>query len=275
MAKKKRDKAARKRRSKPRVRLIHWKPEEGKAEIERLSAAGYDVDAAPIGAGFLRELRQKPPSAVVIDLSRLPAQGRDIGAAMRQSKSTRLIPIVFVGGDPQKVERFKKLLPDAVYTPWSRIRSSLKRAIGSPPTKPVVIESALAGYSGTPLPKKLGIKPEFTVALVGAPQNFEKTMSGDLPEGVKFRRQARGRCDLIIWFCKSQKELKTRVKALGELAGAGGLWIAWPKQASGVRTDLTQTAVRAAGLAVGLVDYKVAAIDATWSGLRFARRKPK
>jgi hypothetical protein len=110
----------------------------------------------------------------------------------------------------------------------------------------VVTESALAGYSGTPLAKKLGIKPDFTVILVGAPQDFEKTVSGDLPEGVKFRRQARGRCDLIIWFCKSQKELKTRVKALGELSGAGGLWIAWPKQTSGIRTDLTRR--RAGGL---------------------------
>lgn len=275
MAKNKPDKASSKRPCKRRVRLIHWKPEEAEAGIERLTAAGYDVDAAPVGAGFLRELRQRPPAAVVIDLSRLPAQGRDVGAAMRQSKSTRRIPIVFVGGEPEKVERFKKLLPDAAYTTWSRIRGSLKRAIGSPPAKPVVTESALAGYSGTPLAKKLGIKPDFTVILVGAPQDFEKTVSGDLPEGVKFRRQARGRCDLIIWFCKSQKELKTRVKALGELSGAGGLWIAWPKQTSGIRTDLTQTTVRARGLAVGLVDYKIAAIDATWSGLRFARRKSK
>jgi CheY-like chemotaxis protein len=261
--------------SRQRVRLIHWKPEEAEAAVDRLRAAGYEVDAAPIDAGFLHELRQKPPTAVVIDLSRLPAQGRDVGAAMRQSKSTRHIPIVFVGGEPEKVERSKKLLPDAVYTTWSRIRGSLKRAIISPPAKPVVTESALAGYSGTPLAKKLGIKADFTVVLVGAPEDFEKTMSGDLPEGVRFRRQARGRCDLIIWFCKSQTKLKTRVKALGQLAGAGGLWIAWPKQTSGVRSDLTQTEVRAAGLAVGLVDYKIASIDATWSGLRFARRKSK
>jgi CheY-like chemotaxis protein len=275
MTKKKPDKASGKRPSSQRVRLIHWKPEQAEAAIDRLRASGYEVDAAPIDAAFLRELRQKPPTAVVIDLSRLPAQGRDVGAAMRQSKSTRDIPIVFVGGEPEKVERFKKLLPDAVYTTWSRIRGSLKRAIASPPAKPVATESALAGYSGTPLAKKLGIKADFTVALVGAPRDFEKNMSDHLPAGVKFRRQARGRCDLVIWFCKSQKELKSRVRALGELAGTGGLWIAWPKQASGVRTDLTQTEVRESGLAVGLVDYKIAAIDATWSGLRFALRKSK
>ena len=254
------------------VRLIHWKAEESEERAERLRAAGYAVNAAPLSSAFLRELREDPPAAVVIDLSRLPAHGRDVGAALRQSKSTRHIPIVFVDGEPAKVERVRKLLPDAVYTPWSRIRSSLKRAIARPPAEPVATESTLAGYSGTPLAKKLGIKPDYAVALVGGPRGFETTL-GKLPAGVVLRRQARGRCDLIVWFCKSQAELKRRVESLGRLAGPGGLWIAWPKQTSGSSSDLTQAIVRATGLAAGLVDYKIAAIDATWSGLRFTRRK--
>ncbi|MGD8699278.1 MAG: hypothetical protein PVJ43_08315, partial [Gemmatimonadales bacterium] len=104
-------------------------------------------------------------------------------------------------------------------------------------------------------------------------EGFEQTL-GELPAGVVLRRQARGHCDLVVWFCKSQAELKRRVERLGELAGPGGLWIAWPKQASDISTDLTQAKVRATGLAAGLVDYKIAAIDATWSGLRFTRRRP-
>jgi hypothetical protein len=180
---------------------------------------------------------------------------------------------VFVDGEAAKVERVRKLLPDAVYTSWSRIRSSLKQAIAQPPAEPVATESTLAGYSGTPLAKKLGIKPDYVVALVGAPEGFEQTL-GELPAGVVLRRQARGHCDLVVWFCKSQAELKRRVERLGELAGPGGLWIAWPKQASDISTDLTQAKVRATGLAAGLVDYKIAAIDATWSGLRFTRRRP-
>jgi CheY-like chemotaxis protein len=255
------------------VRLIHWKPEEAMERADRLRAAGYTVDATPLSGAFLRDLRADPPAAVVIDLSRLPAQGRDVGAAIRQSKSTRPIPLVFVDGEAAKVERVRKLLPDAVYTSWSRIRSSLKQAIAQPPAEPVATESTLAGYSGTPLAKKLGIKPDYVVALVGAPEGFEKTL-GELPAGVVLRRQARGHCDLVVWFCKSQAELKRRVERLGELAGPGGLWIAWPKQASDISTDLTQAKVRATGLAAGLVDYKIAAIDATWSGLRFTRRRP-
>lgn len=268
----KRKSAARPNATGPNVRLIHWKPEEAEERAQRLTVAGYTVNAAPLSGAFLRELRADPPAAVVIDLSRLPSHGRDVGAAIRQSKSTRRIPIVFVGGEPAKVQRVKELLPDAAYTTWSRIRSALKRAIARPPAEPVAIDSTLAGYSGTPLAKKLGIKPGYSVVLVGAPEDFATTL-GELPEGVVLRGHARGRCDLIVWFCQSRAELKKRVERLGMLAGAGGLWIAWPKQASGVSTDLTQTAVRSAGLAVGLVDYKVAAIDATWSGLRFTQRK--
>jgi CheY-like chemotaxis protein len=256
----------------PRVRLIHWKREETEERIQRLRAAGYSVNAAPLGGAFLRELRADPPAAVVIDLSRLPSHGRDVAAAIRQSKSTRHIPIVFVEGEPTKVRRIAELLPDAIYTSWNRIRGALKRAISQPQAEPLAIESALAGYSGTPLPKKLGIKSDYSVVLLGAPKDFAATL-GRLPAGVELRQQARGRCDLILWFCKSRADLEKRVSRLGQLAGPGGLWIAWPKQASGVATDLTQSAVRAAGLAAGLVDYKIAAIDETWSGLRFTRRR--
>ena len=109
------------------------------------------------------------------------------------------MPVVFVDGQPEKIERVRQYLPDAVYTPWRRIRSSLKRAIAHPPSDPVVppSQSLLAGYSGTPLPKKLGLKANSVVLLLGAPKGFEKTL-GDLPDGVVFRNRAQGRCDMAI-----------------------------------------------------------------------------
>jgi hypothetical protein len=131
---------------------------------------------------------------------------------------------------------------------------------------------AQAGYSGTPLPKKLGIKSGMVVGLVGAPETFDETL-GELPADVVLRWSARGRPDLVIWFPSTRRELERRVDRLGEIASGGGLWIAWPKQASGVKTDLSEQAVRATGLGAGLVDYKICAIDATYSGLKFARRK--
>lgn len=260
-----------------RVCLIHWKAEEAEEKIAKLRAAGYEVDYGQINPGALRDWRKNPPAAFVIDLSRLPMQGRDVAMALRGAKPTRHTPLVFVEGAPEKVERIKNHLPDAVYTTWSRIRGSLKQAIANPPANPIAPESNLAGYSGTPLSKKLGIKPNSTVALVGAPKDFELTL-GELPEGVKLKRQAGKQCHLIIWFVRMRAELYGRIKEMGEMTGEAsgdGLWIVWPKQASGVASDLTQNVVRETGLASGLVDYKVCAIDSIWSGLKFARRKTK
>jgi hypothetical protein len=110
------------------------------------------------------------------------------------------------------------------------------------------------------------------VALVSAPDDVERIL-GELPPDVTLRRRAQGRCDLIVWFVGSRRDLGQRVARYGAKAGAGGLWICWPKKASGVVSDLSERMVRETGLAHGLVDYKIASIDPTWSGLRFTRRK--
>jgi hypothetical protein len=254
-----------------RVRLIHWNAAEAEEKAAPLVAAGYDVAYETINPTTLREMRENPPDAVVIDLTRLPSQGRDIGLLLRKYKTTRHVPLVFVEGDPDKVARIKELLPDAVYSEWSRIHSSLKRAMAHPLKDVVVPESSFAAYAGAPLVKKLGIKTNSVVALVNAPQDFEKTL-GELPEGSTLRRQARGRCDLILWFPPSRADLERRIARIREQVGRDGLWIVWPKKASGIATDLSQVVVRRIGLASGLVDYKVCAIDETWTGLRFARR---
>ena len=262
----------------PRVRLIHWNLGEDAAKAAILRDAGYEVDHTALnGPAGLRLLSQQPPSAVVIDLSRLPSQGRDVALAIRIQKATRHVSLVFVEGDPEKVARICRILPDAVYTRWRRIRSSLKRGIGSHPenmrSHPAVPRSRLEGYSGAPLAKKLGIKPGSVVALVGEPEGFKKTLS-DLPKGVQLRNGVRGHRDLTVWFARSRKELENRIHQIVHLADNGGLWIAWPKKGTGNPTDLSQVIVRKVGLAAGIVDYKICAIDATWSGLQFTRRKP-
>jgi hypothetical protein len=258
------------------VQLIHWKPAEAAERVEALKSAGYEVVLEPFeGPPTLRRLRSSPPDALVIDLDRAPSQGRDVAFLLRQSKATRGLPLVFAGGEPEKVARIEEALPDAVFTPWSRIRSGVKRAIAKPPAAPIVPESALAGYSGTPLPKKLGIKPDTVVALLGAPEDFEELLR-PLPENVQFRSRAQGRANVILLFARSKAEMARRFPAASRcLVEGGGLWIAWPKKVSGVATDLSQAAVRSFGLDADFVDYKICAIDETWSGLLFARRKPK
>jgi hypothetical protein len=132
----------------------------------------------------------------------------------------------------------------------------------------------VAGYSGTPLPQKLGIKPGCRLALAGAPADFAKTL-GPLPAGVKAVQagRAKGPFAVIVAFFEAEAAFKAQLPKLEALLEpSGGLWIAWPKRASGVATDMTEDVVRKHALPRGLVDNKVCAIDATWSGLRLVIR---
>jgi hypothetical protein len=130
----------------------------------------------------------------------------------------------------------------------------------------------MAGYSGTPLAKKLGIKEGHRVAFASAPDDF-RGLLGELPDGVQVRSRVRGPLDVIVFFTKSRAELARRLPVLRRaMDPAAGLWIAWPKRASGVKTDMTEDVARELGLANRLVDNKVCAIDETWSGLRLVIR---
>jgi hypothetical protein len=129
-----------------------------------------------------------------------------------------------------------------------------------------------AGYSGTPLPKKLEIKANMRVATIGAPADFAETLS-ELPAGARLRSGIAGARDLTIWFVTSRRQLEGDIRRVAPGRGEGSLWIAWPKKASGVKTDVNENILREVLLPLGLVDRKVCAIDATWSGLLFSWRR--
>jgi hypothetical protein len=129
----------------------------------------------------------------------------------------------------------------------------------------------MAGYSGTPLARKLGIREGDALALLSAPDGYA---IDDLPPGVEVRRGARGVTEVIVSFHTRRAELARRFPTLMRaLAVDGGLWVAWPKRTSGVETDITEDVVREVALPTGMVDNKVCAIDDTWSGLRLVLRK--
>ena len=131
----------------------------------------------------------------------------------------------------------------------------------------------MAGYSGTPLARKLGLASGQAVALLGAPAGFPATLE-PLPDGVRVRTTARGHLDLAVLFTTERAELARRLRPLGTAVHPDGmLWIAWPKKASKVPTDVTEDVVRAEALPLGLVDTKVCAIDDVWSGLRLVWRR--
>jgi len=253
----------------PRVLVIHWNAPEAAERAERLRQAGFDADsyAGPGGAGF-RALAGNPPDAIVIDLARIPSQGGAAGIAFRQRKALRGVPLVFIEGDPEKTAAVRAMLPDAIYTTWTKIGAALRRALREAPGQPVVPDT-FAGYSGTPLPKKLRIRENSVVALLHAPEGFHAKLA-PLPAGVRFERQA-GDADVILEFVRSKAALGRELPALVRIMRKGRtLWIVWPKKTSALAGDLAEPTVREMGLAAGLVDYKVCAVDDTWSGLAFA-----
>jgi len=256
-----------------KIRLVAWRDDEGKLRASELAESGQPVEyVASEGGALLKELKEDPPEALIIDLSRSPAHGRDLAVALRIHKGTRHVPLVFAGGLPEKVARVREVLPDAEFADWSEIATALNRVLSGPVADPVVPDSALAGYSGTPLPKKLGIKDSTRILLVGAPDDFLVTL-GYVPDGVTFLSRFGPNVDLILWFVRSGKELKAGIGRWAGRVGKGGMWIIWPKKGSVLESDLKQDVVRKTGLGSGLVDYKIAAVDQNWSGLKFSVRK--
>jgi len=131
----------------------------------------------------------------------------------------------------------------------------------------------MAGYSGTPLPQKLGIKPGLIVVTVNAPANYRRLL-GTIPENVMFSDRLKADSGFVHVFTKKSSELEKTLSALREkIADTGTIWVSWPKRSSGVATDMTEDVVRAVALPLGFVDIKVCAIDETWSGLKLMVRR--
>lgn len=256
------------------ILLVHWNADEAIERVERLAKIGFPSEVLDLtrGGEAARDYRTRPPTAIVIDLSRLPSHGRQVARYFRQTKATRHVPIVFADGEAEKVRRVREEFPDAAYTTWPRLGPALRRAIRTPVVDPVVPDLE-AAYAHTPLVRKLGISPDSMVAVLSGPEGFVESLSATA-DGATFRKDVRAKADVVILFARSMAELTKRLAPAVEAIGPkGALWLAWPKLASKVKTDLTQAFVREAALAMGLMDNKVCALDATWSALRFSRRR--
>jgi CheY-like chemotaxis protein len=231
----------------PRVRLIHWKASEAAALLAALRPAGF------------RAMRASPPDAFAIDLSRLPAHGREVATFLRGQKATRHIPIVFVGGAPEKVDAIRKLLPDAVYTAPGRLRSALRTALANRPANPVVPAQMMARYASRSAAWKLGIREGAMAALIDPPRNYASVI-GELPAGASLEDAPDEPRPITLWFVQDAAACREALPGMRKLAARTKLWIVWRK-GSGV----TQPFLRLSAAAVGLVDYKICSVDATWS----------
>ena len=254
--------------SMPRVRLCHWRESEASPLIDCLRKAGYTVDYPGDKAnGSFRTLREKPAFAVVIDLTRLPSHGRHVAAEIRATKSIRHIPIVFVDGDPEKVERIRKESPDAVYTSRARLATALKRV---KPLADPIAPARMMNRTDRTTADKLGIKPGSRVALIDPPVDYLHVL-GKLPKDASLEEEPEETLPLTLWFVREPDGYLAGLGRIRRLAVSSRIWIVYPKgkPASG----LTQNLVRESAIAVGLVDYKVCSVNETWTGLLFTRKK--
>jgi CheY-like chemotaxis protein len=252
------------------VRLVHWNEDEGLERQKQLEAFGFDA-LFEFGDGLFmaRQIKASPPDAVVIDLSRVPSHGREVAQSVRTTKATRHVPIVFVDGEPEKVKKTRQFIPDATFTTWGRIKTALPKAIARPVKDPVVPDH---NAWGKPTIAKLGVKPGFKVALVGSPKGFADTLK-PLPAKVKFTARPEADADVYICFARTNPELQAHLLGVRDAGRQQTLWLAWPKKASGLKSELDGNVVRETGLRNGWVDFKVCAFDDTWSGLAFKKRK--
>jgi hypothetical protein len=248
-----------------RVVLITWL-KNAEERVATLAALADQIDVvAPKGPPELKALAANPPDAIVIDLDRRPSEGLVMGIALRRQPGTRRVPQVFAGGVPEKVERVRAILTDARYTDWDGLATQVRTAIERPPDNPVVPDP-MAPYAGRTLEEKLGLSGSANVRLIDAP--------AELAAKLETARQTDGPAELVMLFVRTPAELDQELaNALEAVAEGGTIWVAWPKGGKTAKGDLTEPVVRERGLAEGWVDFKVASIDDTWSGLRFKQRR--
>lgn len=253
-----------------RICLYHWKASEAQPILSALRGAGHEVDYRE-KPGTYGDLRRDPPDLFLIDLSRQPSMGRELAVFFRGSKSLRLIPIVFVDGDPAKVAPICRLMPDAQYTSLSRVKAAVRSALAHPPVNPIrppQMEERIAGRSTA---QKLGIAADSRVAVIDPPPDYARAI-GEIPEGARYVEDSTAGCKLALWFVHDPAEFQASLPRMRRLCATTRLWIAWRK---GKRDGLNETIIRQGAIDVGLVDYKICSINETWSAMLFAVKKPK
>lgn len=255
----------------PRVVVIHYDLTEAVALASRISRGDLEGEAyLHRGLAGMRGIRQNPPDAILIDLMRMPSYGRAIGGLLRETKSTRMIPLVFLEGDPEKTALVRRILPDAVFTRLPGIGDALRRAIQDPPAEP----AAPVGRK-TPLDKKLRIGKGSAIALLDAPEDFSL---GKLPPGAKIAARA-DHADIVLLFVKSPAALGRRLPAMAHDDSPRKWWVLWPKKtgkpASKSAAGLSMPAIIEMCRPYGLAFHKLCAVDETWSALGIGRRRTK
>jgi hypothetical protein len=261
----------------PRVRLIHWKKAEAAEHFKVLEDAGYAIEYdEQLRPGLMKEWRENPPDAFAIDLSRLPSHGKEIAIALRQYKQTRTVPLVFCGGDAGKVSAIRELLPDAAYCEVKGLTRAIQRSLKKPVKDPVRPTAMMDRYAARSTAEKLGVKEASVVALLNPPRDVEAILA-PLPKHRELREVDSGDPDAAVHLCfvKDPADLPLALSELRSVAARSKVWIAWRKGGKREAGDVTEDLVRNQALDLGLVDYKICSINAVWSAIAFALKRPR
>jgi CheY-like chemotaxis protein len=255
----------------PRVRVIHWKPAESSVLVDAVRAAGFEpeYDPAHTASEIARALKENPPDAVVIDLTRLPSHGREMAVWIRNRKSSRTLPIVFVDGEPDKLARVKDVLPDATYATRATLARALKTACKNRSASPVIPPSAMERFKAKTAAQKLGIAAATTVAVIDPPRDYASVL-GPMPDDVEFLEDPAAVQKITLWFIRDAESMLAAVRRMRAIAAATKLWILWPKAQP---NRFREGSIRELGIENGLVDYKICSVNDQWSGILFARKK--
>jgi CheY-like chemotaxis protein len=262
---------AKQERADTAICLICWDKDRAEFLEKLLGGEGFRVTVVSESvSGRIAYFRDLNVEAVVIDLSRMPSHGREIGAALSASKSTRHLPLIFLGGQPEKVERVRRELPEAVFAGWEDAAATIRSAMIAGPTQKAMRPAQRMEIGGRSLARKLGVKQAVPVVLWGDAE-FLVELLGDFP--VVKRMQGKV-AHLCLCVTRAASDVEAAFETVGAVYPEGTLmWIIHPKQSGKMHADFNQNDVRGIGLAHGWVDFKVCAVDADWSGLAFAKRE--
>lgn len=181
--------------------------------------------------------------------------------------------MVFAGGVEEKVAVAREELPDAFFAPWKNAVPAIRKALKAPRADPLKPRPYMERDAGSGLARKLGLQSGVSCALLSAPEGFEETIDG-LPEDFAFQSKISANTKLVVWFVRTSAEMVFAAeRASLHMPAGASVWIIYPKRSGSLRCDFVATDVREAALALGLVDYKICAVDKDWTGMKFARRK--
>lgn len=254
---------------KRRVALVCWSKSapEHKRSLTKL---GYQVD--PVisrGSGAIGKLVATTPQAIIIDLDKQPAYGREIATVFRNSKSTLHMPLVFAGGLPEKIPNVRAEIPDAVYCTWEDVQVGIEQAIARPPMRPVRPRArGEAVVSGSVLARKFRIKPEHNITILGDVIGLGKRLT------IEYEDRISPQTAMTLAVVRTADELEAALElASGQLPKKAILWIIHPKQSGKLRSDFTQTDIVQRAPAFGFSGFMMCAVDADWSAFRLNWKK--